>query len=399
MGRENGRDGLSPNGGVTGDEVPEGFRLTGRAVVGRKTKDLIGRLSEETVAIIHHENLDRVTAESLVDSGVRAVVNAARSATGVYPNQGPFILTRAGIYILDGVGEAAFEGIGEGDEVELRGDELFKGGKLVARGQHLGEEAAERRLRESRAAVGDALESFAKNTVEFMHVERDLLFSTLEVPPEVAKEIRGRQVLIVVRGYDYRQDLVALRPYIRGEKPYVIAVDGGADALLENNFKPDLLFGDMDSVSERGIRASRRVLVHAYPDGSAPGLERVRKAGVESARTLPAPGLSEDIAILIAEQCEAELIVAVGTHVGLVEFLDKGRKGASSTFLTRLKVGPRLVDAKGVSKLYPTRVSPVMLLALVLAALIVTTAIVYSSQQMRDIFNLLAIKLRLLLGI
>ncbi|MGI8649932.1 MAG: putative cytokinetic ring protein SteA [Rubrobacter sp.] len=382
--------------------TPEGgglVRLTGRALLGRKTKDLVSRLTEEHIPIIHHENLDRVTAETLVESGVRAVVNAAGSATGVYPNLGPFILTRAGIYILDGVGEAAFEQIEDGDEVELRGDGLFKGGRLVARGEHLDEEVVERRLRESREAVGEALESFAKNTVEFMHVERDLLFSTFQVPEEIARGIQGRQVLIVVRGYDYRQDLIALRPYIRGERPFVIAVDGGADALLEVGCRPDLLFGDMDSVSEKGMKASRRVLVHAYPDGGAPGLEPLGKAGIKDAPTIRAPGLSEDIAILIAEQCGAELIVAVGTHVGLVEFLDKGRRGASSTFLTRLKVGPRLVDAKGVSKLYPTRISPVLLVALVAAGLTAVSVVVYSSEQMADIFNLLAIKLRLLLGI
>ncbi len=375
------------------------MNLTGRAVLGRKTKDIVARLSEETIPIIHHENLDRVTAETLVDSGVRAVVNAAGSATGTYPNLGPFILARAGVYILDRVGEAAFEGVRDGDEVELRGDSLYRGGRFVARGEHLDEETAERRLRESREAVGAALESFAKNTVEFMHVERDLLFSTFDVPQEIARRVRGRQVLIVVRGYDYRQDLIALRPYIRGERPFVIAVDGGADALLEVGCRPDLLFGDMDSVSERGMREARSVLVHAYPNGGAPGLEPLGRAGIKNVPTLRAPGLSEDIAILIAEQCGAELIVAVGTHVGLVEFLDKGRRGASSTFLTRLKVGPRLVDAKGVSKLYPTRVSPVLLIALVAAGLTAVSAVVYSSEQMADIFNLLAIRLRLLLGI
>lgn len=385
------------NGGPDGG--PDGFRLAGRALLGRKTKDIVSRLTEDHIPIIHHENLDRVTAETLVESGVRAVVNAAGSATGVYPNQGPFILTRAGIYILDGVGEGVFGEVEDGDEVELRGDGLYKGGRLVARGENLDGEAVERRLRESREAVGVALESFATNTVEFMHVERDLLFSTFDVPQELARGIRGRQVLIVVRGYDYRQDLAALGPYIRGERPFVIAVDGGADALLEVGCRPDLLFGDMDSVTERGMKASRRVLVHAYPDGGAPGLEPLRRAGIKDAPTLRAPGLSEDIAILVAEQCGAELIVAVGTHVGLVEFLDKGRRGASSTFLTRLKVGPRLVDAKGVSKLYSNRISPGLVVALVAAGLTAVSVVVYSSEQMADIFNLLAIKLRLLLGI
>jgi uncharacterized membrane-anchored protein len=375
------------------------FRLTGRAVLGVKTKEILPQLDAVTIPVINHENLDRITAETLVEAGVNAVVNAAGSATGQYPNMGPFILARAGVYILDGVGQKVFERISSGDEIELRGDGVYKDGVLVAVGEHLDEETAERRLRESREVVGAALESFAQNTVEFMRHEQDLLFSKLAVPKDLVREIRGRQVLVVVRGYDYRQDLAALRTYLREVRPFIVGVDGGADALLEAGWKPDLVFGDMDSVSPRGLRAAKRVLVHAYPSGYAPGMERVQSAGIEDAGTLPAPGLSEDVAILVAEQCGAELIVAVGTHVGLVEFLDKGRKGASSTFLTRLKVGPRLVDAKGVSKLYPSRVSVWQLVALVVAGLVAVSAIVHSSNALADIFQILAIKLRLLLGI
>jgi uncharacterized membrane-anchored protein len=385
--------GLSVNG--SGGE----FRLSGRAVLATKTKEILPQLDAATIPVIDHENLDRITAETLVEAGVDAVVNAAGSATGEYPNMGPFILARAGVYILDGVGQKVFERLSTGDEIELRGDGVYRGGELVAVGEHLDEETAERKLRESRAVVGAALESFAENTIHFMRREQDLLFSKLDVPGELAGEIRGRHVLVVVRGYDYRQDLAALRTYLREVRPFIIGVDGGADAVLEAGWTPDLVFGDMDSISDRGLWAPSHVLVHAYPNGEAPGMKRVRAARIKDARTLPAPGLSEDVAILLAEQCGAELIVAVGTHVGLVEFLDKGRKGASSTFLTRLKVGPRLVDAKGVSKLYPSRVSVWQLIALVVAGLVAVTAIVYSSNSLADIFQILAIKLRLLLGL
>ena len=386
-------DGLGFNGSA-GE-----FRLSGRAVLGIKTKEILPQLDAATIPVINHKNLDRVTAETLVEAGVNAVVNAAGSATGEYPNMGPFILSKAGVYILDGVGQKVFERLSTGDEIELRGDGVYRGGELIAVGEHLDEETAERRLRESRAVVGEALESFAQNTVEFMRNEKDLLFSKLDVPAGLAGEIRGRHVLVVVRGYDYRQDLAALRTYLREVRPFIIGVDGGADAVLEAGWTPDLVFGDMDSVSHRGLWETDHVLVHAYPSGEAPGMERVRAAGIKDAGTLPAPGLSEDIAILIAEQCGAELIVAVGTHVGLVEFLDKGRKGASSTFLTRLKVGPRLVDAKGVSNLYPSRVSVRQLVALVVAGLVAVSAIVYSSNSLANIFQILAIKLRLLLGL
>jgi uncharacterized membrane-anchored protein len=377
-------DGLSFSG--SGGEL----RLSGRAVLGMKTKEILPQLDAATIPVINHKNLDRVTADTLVEAGVNAVVNAAGSATGEYPNLGPFILARAGVYILDGVGTKVFERLSTGDEIELRGDCVYRGGELVAVGEHLDEETTERKLRESREVVGAALESFARNTVEFMRHERDVLFSKLDVPAELAGEIWGRHVLLVVRGYDYRQDLAALRTYLREVRPFIIGVDGGADAVLEAGWTPDLVFGDMDSVSDRGLWASNHVLVHAYPNGEAPGMERVRAAGIEDARTVPAPGLSEDVAILIAEQCGAELIVAVGTHVGLVEFLDKGRKGASSTFLTRLN---------GVSKLYPSRVSVQQLVALVVAGLVAVSAIIYSSNPLADIFHILAIKLRLLLGL
>lgn len=380
---------------VSGEEL----RLKGRAVLGKKTKDIISSLGPNTIPVLHHENLDRVTAENLVESGVSAVVNAVGSSTGHYPNLGPFILARAGVYILDGVGQKVFDRLKTGDEIELRGDGVYKDDERVAAGEHLGLELAELRLRESREVVGVALESFAQNTVEFMRRERDLLFSRLDVPDEIMRAIRDRHVLVVVRGYDYRQDLMALRPYLRGVRPFIIGVDGGADAVLENGHRPNLVFGDMDSVSEHALRAADNVLVHAYPSGAAPGMERIKSAGIEGVNLLPAPGLSEDIAILIAEQCGAELIVAVGTHVGLVEFLDKGRKGASSTFLTRLKVGARLVDAKGVSKLYPSRVSVAQLLGLVVAGMAAVSVTAYQSQTVFTIFEVLALKLRLLLGV
>jgi uncharacterized membrane-anchored protein len=390
---------MSSSGGLSFNGSGGEFRLSGRAVLATKTKEILPQLDAASIPVINHENLDRITAETLVEVGVNAVVNAAGSATGEYPNMGPFILAQAGVYILDGVGQKVFERLSTGDEIELRSDGVYRGGVLVAVGEHLDEETAERKLRESRAVVGAALESFAQNTVQFMRREQDLLFSKLDVPGELAGEIRGRHVLVVVRGYDYRQDLAALRTYLREVRPFIIGVDGGADAVLEAGWTPDLVFGDMDSVSDRGLWAPDHVLVHAYPNGEAPGMKRVRAARIKDARTLPAPGLSEDVAILLAEQCGAELIVAVGTHVGLVEFLDKGRKGASSTFLTRLKVGPRLVDAKGVSKLYPSRVSVWQLIALVVAGLVAVSAIVYSSNSLADIFQILAIKLRLLLGL
>jgi uncharacterized membrane-anchored protein len=203
--------------------------------------------------------------------------------------------------------------------------------------------------------------------MEYLKQERELLLDGVGVP-EISTKIAGRHCLIVVRGYDYKADLDVLRPYIREFKPVLIGVDGGADALVEAGHTPDLIIGDMDSVSDDVLRCGAEVVVHAYPDGRAPGLARVNQLGIP-AITFPAAATSEDIAMLLADEKGASLMVAVGTHATLVEFLDKGRGGMASTFLTRLKVGGKLVDAKGVSRLYRQDLSTSSLLLLVLSAI------------------------------
>ena len=174
---------------------------------------------------------------------------------------------------------------------------------------------------------------------------------------------------MVVRGYHYREDLAALRPYIREYRPVMVGVDGGADALIESGYTPHVIVGDMDSVSDGALRCGAELVVHAYRDGRAPGLDRLHRLGLEGI-VFPAAGTSEDIAMLLADEGGASLIVAVGTHATLMEFLDKGRSGMASTFLTRLRVGSKLVDAKGVSRLYRSRISLSSLLWLVLATLV-----------------------------
>ena len=181
--------------------------------------------------------------------------------------------------------------------------------------------------------------------------------STASASPTSAPRSTGGTSLIVVRGYHYREDLATLRPYIREYRPVLIGVDGGADALLEAGYRPDLIVGDMDSVSDDALtlrRRDRRARLPRRP-GARPGAGR-SELGSEAV-VFPATGTSEDVAMLLADDKGAALIVAVGTHATLVEFLDKGRAGMASTFLTRLRVGSKLVDAKGVSRLYRSRIS------------------------------------------
>ncbi|MEO3748635.1 putative cytokinetic ring protein SteA [Plantactinospora sp. B5E13] len=342
-------------------------KIVGTARLDRRTKRLVGRLRPGDIAVIDHVDLDRVAADSLVAVGVGAVLNAKPSVSGRYPNLGPEVLIKAGIPLLDDLGESIFQQIREGDTVRIDGNTVLLGDEPVGHGSRQDAESVAKAMADAREGLSVQLEAFAANTMEYLKQERDLLLDGVGVP-DIETTIRGRHCLIVVRGYDYKADLDVLRPYIREFKPVLIGVDGGADALVEAGYTPDLIIGDMDSVTDDVLRCGAEVIVHAYPDGRAPGLARVNGLGV-TAQTFPAAATSEDLAMLLADGKGASLIVAVGTHATLVEFLDKGRGGMASTFLTRLKVGGKLVDAKGVSRLYRQSISGSSLLLLVLSAL------------------------------
>jgi uncharacterized membrane-anchored protein len=348
--------------------------ISGVARLDRRTKRLVGRLRPGDIALIDHVDLDRVAADSLVASGVAAVLNAKPSVSGRYPNLGPEVLVAAGIPLVDDLGEDLFDRVREGDVVRIDNESVFIGDELVSKGHRQDAGSVAEAMADAREGLSVQLEAFAANTMEYLKQERELLLDGIGVP-EVSTEIAGRHCLIVVRGYDYKADLDVLRPYIREFKPVLIGVDGGADALVEAGYTPDMIVGDMDSVSDDALRCGAEIVVHAYPDGRAPGLARVQRLGVE-AITFPAAATSEDIAMLLADDKGASLLVAVGTHATLIEFLDKGRGGMASTFLTRLKLGGKLVDAKGVSRLYRQSLSGSSLVLLVCSAIAAMTAAV-----------------------
>lgn len=342
--------------------------VVGAIRVDRRTKNLTKRLRPGEIAVIDHVDIDRVSAEALVTGGAAAVINVAPSISGRYPNLGPEILLAAGIPLVDGVGPEILGALREGDVVRVTDDAVYLDGRSIATGSRQSVESVAAAMAEARAGLAVQLEAFAANTMDFLRRERDLLLDGVGVP-EIRTKLDDRHVLVVVRGYHYREDISALRPYIREYRPILIGVDGGADALCEAGYTPDLIVGDMDSVSDEALRCGAEVVVHAYRDGSAPGLQRVTDLGVDAV-LFPAAGTSEDIALLLADDKGASLIVTVGTHATLVEFLDKGRDGQASTYLTRLRVGGKLVDAKGVSRLYRSRIRTSSLLLLVLATLI-----------------------------
>ncbi|WP_414694509.1 putative cytokinetic ring protein SteA [Pedococcus sp.] len=356
---------------------PETPGVRGVARVDARTKNLTRRLRPGEIAVIDHQDIDRVSAEALVACKPAAVVNAALSISGRYPNLGPEILVEAGIPLVDHVGKDVMHQVHDGQLLRIDGDEVWLGERVVAQGQVFDHDVVQAAMTEARAGLAVQLEAFAANTMEYLRRERDLLLDGVGVP-DIRTDLEGRHALIVVRGYHYKEDLRTLRSYIREYRPVLIGVDGGADALIETGLKPDLVVGDMDSVSDAALRSGAEIVVHAYRDGNAPGLDRVRKLGIEPV-VFPATGTSEDVAMLLADDRGASLIVAVGTHATLVEFLDKGRSGMASTFLTRLRVGGKLVDAKGVSRLYRSRISNLYLTLMLLVGLSALFAALYST--------------------
>lgn len=367
--------------------------------MGRRTKHLVKRLRPGEVAVIDHVDIDRIAAEELIEAGVVAVLNAASSSSGRYPNAGPLMLARAGIVLLDAPDAKLFELLKDGDRVRVRVRDgaISVGDEELAQGRVLRVAELEREMQEHRQRIDEALGEFAENTVAHVREETDLLTGNIAFPPTRAS-FRDRHVLIVVRGDRHRRDLKALRAYIRDVRPLIVAVDGGADGILEAGLKPDMILGDMDSAGDAALRCGAELIVHAYPDGRAPGRERLLEAGLDH-QVIPAAGTSEDVAMLMAYEKGATLIVSVGAHFNLVEFLDRKRGGMSSTFLTRLRIGERLVDAKGVSRLYNPSSTLAPLAFFAVAFLVLLTILVITSPALNDVWELVWLKIRIWLGI
>lgn len=380
--------------------------ISGPVRLGRKTKLLVRRLLTGDIAVIDHLDIDRVSAEELIAAGASAVLNCRASTSGTYPNLGPQLLVEAGVLLIDLPDDSLFHSLSDGDPVTIRvtpqdtqGEVLYKGRRLVS-GVVLDLARVRADTEERRREIGDALERFAHNTIEHMREERELLAGRIDLP-RFRTDFRDRSALVVVRGVDHQRDLRALKPFIRDTRPVLVAVDGGADALLEAGLTPHMIVGDMDSAGEPALLAARdgktELVVHSYPDGRAPGRHRLEELGVPF-KLVPAPGTSQDVAMLIAAEKGARLIVTVGSQFNLVEFLDRNREGMSSTFLTRLRIGEILVDAKGVSRLYRPMPGLAPLVVVIVAGLIALIAVVWITPALRDVADLLWLKLQLLFG-
>ena len=376
------------------------MKYSGAARLDKRTKDLTKRLETGEIAIIDHRDIDRVSAEALVDAGVPIVINASPSISGDYPNIGPAILVRNGITLIDDVGVEIFSRVKEGATLTIENGDIFSKGNLIAQGRVLSAYHVDQLLEAAKANIGERLDEFARNTIKYLEEEKSIVTGDIVVP-DVKTNIWGRHVLVVVRGYHYKEDLATLKPYIREMKPVLIGVDGGADALLEEKLTPDIIIGDMDSVSDAALTCGAELVVHAYENGQAPGMQRLVELGVgngEAVRVWPLRATSEDLALLLGWELGAQIIVAVGTHTNLIEYLDKGRKGMASSFLVRLKVGPKLLDAKGVNQLYRSTTSPLSVFPLILATIGVVGGLILISPQARAMVQLIILKIRVVFG-
>lgn len=366
--------------------------IRGKIVIDKKTKNLVKRVKNNEIAIINHEDIDQVASKSLVEKQVQAVFNLSSSITGKYPNNGPLVLLEAGIPLID-IDDSEFSFcLNDGDYLIFKNGDIFKDNKKIGQAHQLTIDEIIEKTEKAKKNIENELSKFIDNTLNYAQKEKELIVDLKA--PEIGIDFTGKHVLIVVRGVDYKADLEAIKSYIREMNPIIIAVDGGADACLENGHIPDIIIGDMDSVSDRALKKTNKIIVHAYSNGQAPGLKRINELGLDYI-LYPAPGTSEDIAMILADDKGAELITAVGTHSNMIDFLEKGRPGMSSTFLVRLRLGDKLVDAKGVSKLYQNKIYYGYWIQIIIAIFIPLALITFFSPPLKHIIELFALKISL----
>lgn len=375
---------------------------TGTVRMDRRLGNVLRRSNPGDIAVIEYLDLDRSSAEALLAHGVAAVVNAVPFISGRFPNLGPELLAQAGVVLLDDVGPGVFSRIKDGARVRVHEDDVYLGDERVASGRRLELEDVQRLMDEARGGLTTQLQSLTHNTTEFLRREQDLLLHGKGVP-ELRTRLTGRPVVVVARDFAHRDELQRIRSFIKEQHPVLVGADAGADSLIAAGLRPDLLVlgegglarpGGVESrvVSDKALTRSREVLLHSDASDRLVGADRLDRLGVRAHR-LAAGGATEDIALLVADIKGASLIVTVGTHATLDEFLDRHRSGLASTFLTRLRVGPRLVDARSIPLLYAGRVRLWQLALVLLAGLIALGAAIVTTpvgeQWATEIWSLL----------
>ena len=290
-----------------------------------------------------------------------AVVNASPFISGRYPNLGPELLARSGVVLVDDVGRRRLrQGQGRRDGAAPRRRRAASATTRWPPATCSTADEIGTLMDEARTGLSTQLQSFTHNTTEFLRREQELLLHGQGVPQTCATELEGRPVVVVVRGFDYREDLRGLRRLHpraapgpgRGRRRRRRAARGrgtgptsswSARSGLGHGAPPTSEPGS--TVSDRALRDAREVVLHADRSGRAVGADRLDRLGVrhQTHGRRPAPARTS--------RCCSPTSTAPASssrsapHATLDEFLDRQRAGLASTFLTRLRVGPKLVDA------------------------------------------------------
>jgi len=353
--------------------------VTGTARVDRDTDRLLRRVGADDIVVLDILDLDRVTADALVDAGIAGVVNASPSISGRYPNLGPEVLVANNIALIDNVGAEVFKKVKDGAKVRLHEGSVYAGDRRLAHGVERTDEEIADLMLDAKTGLVAHLEAFAGNTIEFIRGESPLLIDGIGIP-EIDVEVHRRHVVVVADGPGAADDLKALKPFIKEYQPVLVGVGAGADLLRAGGYRPQLIVGNPDQMSAEVLKCGAQVVLPADADGHADGLERIQDLGI-GAMTFPAAGSATDLALLLVDHHGAALIVTVGQSASIEEFFDRTRVQSNpSTFLTRLKVGDKLVDAKAVATLYRNHISGGTIALLILAVLLAVIAALWVSR-------------------
>ncbi len=353
--------------------------VVGTARVDRDIDRLLRRIEPGDIVVLDVLDLDRVTADALVEANVAGVVNASPSISGRYPNLGPEVLVSNGVVLIDETGPEVFKKVKDGAKIRLNNGGVYSGDRRLSLGTERTEEEIVEKMHEAKSGLVSHLEAFAGNTIEFIRSESPLLIDGIGIP-DIDVDLRRRHVVVVAEEPNAAADLKGLKPFIKEYQPVLIGVGTGADVLRKAGYRPQLIVGDPELMSAEVLKCGAQVVLPADADGHARGLERIQDLGV-GAMTFPAAGSAADLALLLADHHGAALIVTAGHTASIEEFFDRNRQHSNpSTFLTRLKVGDKLVDAKAVATLYRSRISGGSIALLVLAMLIAVIVALWVSR-------------------
>ena len=343
--------------------------LIGTARVDRNIDRLLRRVCPGDIVVLDVLDLDRITADALVEADIAAVINASPSVSGRYPNLGPEVLVNNGVTLIDETGPEIFKKVKDGSKIRLHEGGVYSGDRRLIRGTERTDHDIADLMREAKSGLAAHLEAFAGNTIEFIKSESPLLIDGIGIP-EIDLDMRRRHVVIVGDEEHATDDLKSLKPFIKEYQPVLIGVGSGADVLKKAGYRPQLIVGDPDQISTDVLKCGAQVVLPADADGHAPGLERIQDLGV-GAMTFPAAGSASDLALLLADHHGAALLVTAGHTANIETFFDRTRTQSNpSTFLTRLRVGEKLVDAKAVATLYRNHISGGAIALLALTMLI-----------------------------